>query len=75
LYDVVDVTSFHVDPENHAGMMLAVKDEIFPGPDYPNWTAVGATWLSGFQLELTAIARTPAVGGAPRQSPQPPPPI
>ncbi len=60
--DVVDVTSFHVDPENHAAMMLAIKDEVFPGPDYPNWTAVGVTWLSGFHFEIKAIARIPAGG-------------
>lgn len=62
LRDVVDVTSFHVDPENHAGLMMAVKDEVFPGPDYPNWTAVGVTWLSGFQFEIKAIARIPPGG-------------
>lgn len=60
--DVVDVTSFHVDPENHAQMMLAVKDEFFPGPDYPNWTAVGVTWLSGFDFEIKAIARIQPAG-------------
>lgn len=58
--DVVDVTSFHVDPESNAALMLTVKDEYFPGPDYPNWTAVGVTWLSGFQFEIKAIARIPA---------------
>lgn len=57
--DVVDVTSFHVDPESHVELMLSIKDEVFPGPDYPNWTAVGVTWLSGFQFEIKAIARIP----------------
>lgn len=60
--DVVDVTSFHVDPENHIGLAMAVKDDVFAGPDYPNWTAVGVTWLSGFQFEIKAIARIPAGG-------------
>lgn len=60
--DVVDVTSFHADPENNAGLMMTVKDEIFPGPDYPNWTAVGVTWLSGFHFEIKAIARIPTAG-------------
>lgn len=58
--DVVDVTSFHVDPESHFGLVMRVKDETFPGPNYPNWTAVGVTWLSGFQFEIKAIARIPA---------------
>lgn len=59
-HDVVDVTSFHVDPESNAGLMMAIKDEVFPGPNYPNWTAVGVTWLSGFHFEIKAIARIPA---------------
>ena len=60
--DVVDVTTFHLDPENHVGLKLPVKDEVFAGPDYPNWTAVGVTWLSGFQFEITPIASIPAAG-------------
>lgn len=60
--DVVDVTSFHVDPEQHVGLALAVKDAFFPGPDYPNWTAVGVTWLSGFHFEIKVIARIPVAG-------------
>jgi enamine deaminase RidA (YjgF/YER057c/UK114 family) len=59
---VVDVTSFHVDPENQVGLKLLVKDEVFAGPGYPNWIAVSVSWLSGFQFEITPIARIPAAG-------------
>lgn len=41
---------------------MTVKDEVFAGPDYPNWTAVGVIWFSGFQFEIKAIARIPAGG-------------
>ncbi|MQK28810.1 RidA family protein, partial [Escherichia coli] len=26
----------------------------------PNWTAVGVTWLAGFDFEIKVIARIPA---------------
>ncbi|MBE1230814.1 RidA family protein, partial [Salmonella enterica subsp. enterica serovar Dublin] len=26
---------------------------------YPNWTAVGVTWLAGFDFEIKVIARIP----------------
>ncbi|MFK8663153.1 RidA family protein, partial [Escherichia coli] len=28
-------------------------------PPYPNWTAVGVTWLAGFDFEIKVIARIP----------------
>ncbi len=62
--DVIDCTTFHVDPESQFGQVMSVKDEIFPGPTYPNWTAVGVTWLSGFQFEIKVIARIPTTGRA-----------
>jgi enamine deaminase RidA (YjgF/YER057c/UK114 family) len=55
--DVVDVTSFHIDPENQFEQMMRVKDEVFSAPPYPNWTAVGVNWLAGFDFEIKAIAR------------------
>lgn len=57
--DAIDVTTFHVDPESQMEQVLAVKSEVFGGPGYPNWTAVGVTWLSGFQFEIKVIARIP----------------
>lgn len=62
LDDIVDVTSFHTDPEKQFETILAVKDRMFPAPPYPNWTAVGVTWLAGFDFEIKVIARVP--GGA-----------
>ncbi len=57
--DIVDVTTFHTDPENQFGTIMAVKQEIFPNPPYPNWTAIGVNWLAGFDFEIKVIARIP----------------
>jgi len=46
--DLVDVTTFHTDPERQFPAIMAVKQAIFPAPPYPNWTAVGVNWLAGF---------------------------
>jgi len=59
LDDVVDVTSFHTDPETQFDSVLAAKNEAFPRPPYPAWTAIGVTWLAGFDFEIKAIARVP----------------
>lgn len=59
LDDIVDVTSFHTDPETQFGTILAVKNQIFPNPPYPNWTAIGVNWLAGFDFEIKVIARIP----------------
>jgi len=57
--DLVDVTSFHTDPENQFATIMKVKADVFPTPPYPNWTAVGVTWLAGFDFEIKVIARIP----------------
>lgn len=57
--DVVDVTSFHTDPEAQFERMLAVRAQELGEPPYPTWTAVGVTWLAGFDFEIKAIARIP----------------
>lgn len=57
--DIVDVTSYHVDPEKQLEPFMRVKGEVFPEAPYPNWTAVGVTWLSGFVFEIKVIARIP----------------
>jgi enamine deaminase RidA (YjgF/YER057c/UK114 family) len=59
LDDVVDVTSFHTDPEAQFATVMKVKGEVFPETPYPNWTAVGVTWLAGFDFEIKVIARIP----------------
>ena len=45
--DLVDVTTFHTDPEAQFATVLAVRDEKMAGQPTPNWTAVGVTWLAG----------------------------
>ena len=59
LADLVDVTTFHTDPESQFGAIMQVKAEVFPAPAYPNWTAVGVNWLAGFDFEIKVIARIP----------------
>ncbi|PLR23968.1 hypothetical protein SGCZBJ_14475 [Caulobacter zeae] len=59
LDDIVDVTSFHTDPESQFDTVMAVKSEVFPQAPYPNWTALGVTWLAGFDFEIKVIARIP----------------
>ena len=59
LADVVDVTSFHTDPAQQMETFMAVRSRIIGEPPYPNWTAVGVTWLSGFDIEIKVIARIP----------------
>jgi enamine deaminase RidA (YjgF/YER057c/UK114 family) len=59
LADIVDLTTFHTDPENQFETVMAVKNRIFPQPPYPNWTAVGVNWLAGFDFEVKVIARIP----------------
>lgn len=57
--DIVDVTTFHTDPESQFPTIMSVKQEIFPTKPYPNWTAVGVNWLAGFDFEIKVIARIP----------------
>jgi len=58
--DVVDVTTFHTDPETQIDKVLAVRAQEIGEPPYPNWTAVGVNWLAGFDFEIKAIARIPS---------------
>ncbi|MCU7366065.1 RidA family protein [Pantoea stewartii subsp. indologenes] len=57
--DLIDVTTFHTDPETQFATIMEVKKAIFPQPPYPNWTAVGVNWLAGFDFEIKVIARIP----------------
>jgi enamine deaminase RidA (YjgF/YER057c/UK114 family) len=57
--DVLDVTSFHTDPHAQFETWLRVKNQHFPKPPHPTWTAVGVTWLAGFDFEIKVIARIP----------------
>lgn len=57
--DIVDVTSFHTDPETQFATVMEAKARAFPEKPYPNWTAVGVTWLAGFDFEIKVIAKLP----------------
>ncbi len=57
--DIVDVTTFHTDPEVQLETVMAVREKLIGGAPYPNWTAVGVTWLAGFDFEIKVIARIP----------------
>tara|TARA_R110002126_G_scaffold291724_2_gene455976 strand:+ start:26653 stop:27078 length:426 start_codon:yes stop_codon:yes gene_type:complete len=57
--DIIDVTSFHTDPQTQFGEIMEVKNSMFPKPPYPNWTAAGVNWLAGFEFEIKVIARIP----------------
>jgi enamine deaminase RidA (YjgF/YER057c/UK114 family) len=57
--DIIDVTTFHTDPERQFATIMTVKNEIFTEAPYPNWTAIGVSWLAGFEFEIKVIARIP----------------
>ncbi|WP_121064164.1 RidA family protein [Chachezhania antarctica] len=59
LADLVDVTTYHTDPEAQFEAFMGVKNRHFPAAPYPNWTAVGVTWLAGFDFEIKVTARIP----------------
>lgn len=62
--DVIDVISFHTDPQTQFDKMMAIRAEEIGDPPYPTWTAVGVTWLAGFDFELKVVARIPAAAAA-----------
>lgn len=57
--DIIDVTSFHTDPETQFATIMPMKNRFFPAAPYPTWTAIGVNWLSGFDFEIKVIARIP----------------
>jgi len=57
---LIDAMAFHTDPENQFPTIMQVKQSIFPHPPYPNWTAVGVSWLAGFDFEIKASPGSPA---------------
>ncbi len=57
--DIIDVTTFHTDPEAQLETVMTVRSEFIGAPPYPNWTAVGVTWLAGFAFEIKVVARIP----------------
>lgn len=57
--DVVDTTIFMVDPDSKFGTIWEVAAEFWGEAPYPTVTALGVTWLSGFDFEIKVIARLP----------------
>ncbi|WP_024617410.1 RidA family protein [Pseudomonas kilonensis] len=57
--DVVDVTVFLVDPESIFERVWSVVPEFWGNAPHPTLTAVGVTWLYGFQFEIKVIAKLP----------------
>ncbi|WP_341897657.1 RidA family protein [Ferrovibrio terrae] len=57
--DVVDVTSFHTDPATQFDTFMAVRAEEIGEAPWPTWTALGVTWLAGFDFEIKVVARVP----------------
>lgn len=57
--DVVDVTFFIVDPEKNFDTIREVMPEYWGQAPHPTLTAIGVTWLYGFQFEIKVIAKLP----------------
>ncbi|MFD1482941.1 RidA family protein [Paracoccus nototheniae] len=57
--DIIDVSTFHTDPEAQFDDLMSVKQRYFPKAPFPTWTAVGVTWLAGFDFEIKVVARIP----------------
>ncbi|MBD9516550.1 RidA family protein [Pseudomonas sp. PDM22] len=57
--DVIDVTVFMVDPQMNFERAWQVAADYWGMAPYPTATAVGVTWLYGFDFEIKVIARLP----------------
>ncbi|MGB3277171.1 MAG: RidA family protein [Castellaniella sp.] len=57
--DVVDVTVFIVDPESKFEEIWSVVPDYWGKAPHPTLTAVGVTWLYGFDFEIKVIAKLP----------------
>ncbi|VVO67554.1 MULTISPECIES: RidA family protein [Pseudomonas] len=55
--DVVDVTVFMVDPQSTFERIWKVVPEFWGQAPHPTLTAVGVTWLYGFEFEIKVIAK------------------
>jgi len=66
--DIVDVTVFHTVPPSEtvedAGSRAAIRSRVrrerFPHDPFTNVTAIGVSWLAGFDFEIKVIARIPS---------------
>ena len=58
--DVQDVTIFIVDPQSNFQRIWDIVQAEYWGPaPHPTVTAVGVTWLYGFQFEIKVVAKLP----------------
>ncbi|MGE8114517.1 RidA family protein [Pseudomonas sp. NPDC086566] len=57
--DVIDTTLFMIDPDTTFETIWEVAAEFWGEAPYPTVTAVGVTWLAGFDFEIKVIARLP----------------
>jgi enamine deaminase RidA (YjgF/YER057c/UK114 family) len=57
--DVIDVTVFMVDPQSIFETVWSVVPEYWGSAPHPTLTAVGVTWLYGFDFEIKVIAKLP----------------
>lgn len=57
--DVIDVTIFMVDPASTFEDVWLVVPDYWGDPPYPTLTAVGVTWLYGYDFEIKVIAKLP----------------
>ncbi|NBB12270.1 RidA family protein [Pseudomonas sp. SLFW] len=57
--DVIDVTVFIVDPQKRFEAIWEVVPEFWGVAPHPTITAVGVTWLYGFDFEIKVIAKLP----------------
>lgn len=57
--DVVDVTVFLIDPQSTVEEIWQVVPDYWGEAPHPTLTAVGVTWLSGFDFEIKVIAKLP----------------
>ncbi|MEE1924599.1 RidA family protein [Pseudomonas sp. 148P] len=58
--DVQDVTVFMVEPQAIFEQVWEVVPEYWGQAPFPALTAVGVTWLYGFQVEIKVVAKLPA---------------
>jgi len=58
--DVVDVTVFIVDPQAKFEAIWKVVPDYWGQAPHPTLTAVGVTWLYGFDFEIKVIAKLPS---------------
>ena len=63
--DVIDVTVFMVNPESIFETVWNIVPEYWGEAPHPTLTAVGVTWLYGFQFEIKVIAKLPDAADSP----------